>query len=684
MKSMVVAATLLMLILDASALGAQPQGSAAGGNLPSSALGMNIYGDAEYFNVTFPFLNLVKQAAPGWSTGNISGETGEQGYLALDANGYPTSLVCNGCKNQKFNYVHTLLIQNPGGNDPYLAPGARHYYQPGTYRLKFIGRGTVSVGFDAKVDRGNSCGPGASLSNDAANTYVSCTFNVDNPSPGGLVLNITAIRSSTDYPRDISVVYQPYVASYDAGAIFNPQFLAMLAPFSGLRFMDWMGTNGEFGQYSATGPVAAGATTLTLSKPWTEHSGVHEIMFIDGERRQAMFTFGSAAVSWSGGLSNAIAQVPGAWARQQFWNTFWMLNYSWARRAHPASAFWTSSAGWHVPIEVIVALCNTLNANCYLNVPVMFSDADIRSFGALVMTGTGMEKGFNGLKANLTASFELSNEVWNSGFQQYGAVGVLGGVRWPGRSPGGGNSSWLTAEYSYRTAHMAQDLQTGTGAAFSRVIPVLGAQAAYDGWARGYLGSNYWSGMFGSLDLTTYPIKAIAIAPYWGGYPSDADCARMTGQKDRGLADFFATLHSQTGASGAVYSSVPQGGWLGQVQGWVSAYTHWLRSSYPSLKLMTYEGGQNFIANGGCRGWPELVKTANRDPRMGAAYLDSMNWWKQNVGASPQNIYYQYADVAPQVSNGSWGALESIMQWAENPSPAVTPKYQSLYEFAHQ
>ena len=683
MKVMVVAAALLAAFVNASTVCAQPDGGAANGR--PSPLGMNLFGDPSYYNVDFPFLNLVKQAAGGWATGGGGHDsTGEEGYVPLDADGYPTSLVCNGCRNQKFTYVHTLLIQNPGGNNPEVAPGARHLYQPGTYRLKFIGRGTVSVGFDARVDRGNTCGPGVSLTNDAANTYVSCTFNVDQPTAAGLVLNINAIRSSTDHPRDISVVYEPYAARYDAGAIFNPQFLAMLAPFSGIRFMDWLGTNGEFSPYSATGPVAAGAASLTLTSAWTEHTGVRDILFIDGERRQATFTFGSATVTWAGGLANAMPAVPGKWARQQFWGTFWLLNYSLAHRAHPSNAFWNTAAGWHVPIEILVALCNTLHANAYLNVPVMFTDADIRALGAMVMTGAGMDQGFSGLHSDLTATFELSNEVWNSAFQQYGAVGALGGQHWPGQPPGGGNSQWMSAEYSYRAAHMAQDLQMGAGAAFNRVIPVLGAQAANPGWARGYLGSNYWTGAAGSVDLRTYPIKAIAIAPYWGQGLSAADCMAMTGQPDGGLADFFATLHSRKGARGTVYSSVPDGGWQGQAQGWVSAYTSWMTSSHSPLKLISYESGPGFVGNKTCPGWPELVTAANRDPRMGAANLDFLNWWKKNVGGGAESIAYQYADTATQGGDGSWGALESIMQWVANPSPAVTPKYQSLYEYTRE
>ncbi len=664
--------------------------SAAGGETPLDAkaanpLGINLAAVA-YYSPELPFLNILKSGGSSAAVGNTIGwytatanawDTQEETYLQLDSDGYPTSLSASPAPRggQQFTYVKTVLNYNL----PKPALGQTSVYPPGRYRLKFEGQGSVRLAGDAGHVSGDTCPSDLELSNKRANTYVACTFTVRNPGANaGILLEITAIRNVTDHPRDISVVQDAFASNYDAGAIFNPAFLNAISGFSSLRFMEWTKMNNEFAGYANAGVIPSGATSLTLTSAWPNPSGAYPLVFIDGERRAANFTFGSASVTWSGALANEIKGdgKTWQWRSQTYYSPFYVINKTWTNRALPSNAFWDLKDG--VPLEIIVALCNQLQANCQLNVPLMYSDSDIAAMAQLVMLGTNMQSGYSGLSPPLTASFELSNEVWNSAFVQYDIAASLGGITWPASAPSGGNYAWNRNYFGMRTAQMAKDLQAAAGGAlFARVIPVLGAQAAATHSAISALQTSYWSGG----PASNYPIKAIAIAPYWGNNPSPSDCAAMTGQKDGGLADFFATLTGQTGASGHTYTSVPSGGYLAQAEGWIKSYTG-IMSGYPSMNLIAYEGGQNFYAtaSGTCAGWPALVIAAERDARMGSAYTHYLAAWQSDVGGTGANVMNLYNDVYPPSQYGAWGLLESVMQTV-GPGSSAPPKYQAVRNY---
>ena len=424
-------------------------------------LGINLAAVA-YYSPEQPFLNIVKSGGSssnlsssiGWYTSNSTAwDTQEEAYLQLDPDGYPTSLTASAALpgGQQFTYVKALLNYNLPGT----SPGQATIYAAGTYRLKFEGQGTVQVAGDASYVSGNTCPSSLALSNTTANSYVSCTFTVSKPAQG-MLLEITAITNSTDHPRDISVVQNAYASSYDSGAIFNPAFLNALSGFSSLRFMEWMKMNNEFSGYPNSGALPVGSTSLTLPSAWNAPSGNYPVIFIDGERRAATFTLGSTSVSWTGGLANTISNGGGAWqwGSQTYYSPFYVINKTWASRAQPSNAFWNLKDG--VPLEAIVALCNSLKTNCYVNVPLTYSDSDMNAMAQLVMSGTGMQSGYGGLSAPLTATFELSNEVWNGAFDQYDVAASLGSITWPNSPGSGGNYAWNRNYCGMRTAQMAE------------------------------------------------------------------------------------------------------------------------------------------------------------------------------------------------------------------------------------
>ena len=55
-----------------------------------------------------------------------------------------------------------------------------------------------------------------------------------------------------------------------------------------------------------TGAPAIGATSATLTSVWAYPSCIQQVNFSDGEQRSVTFTYNSATISWSVGLTNAV------------------------------------------------------------------------------------------------------------------------------------------------------------------------------------------------------------------------------------------------------------------------------------------------------------------------------------------------------------------------------------------
>jgi hypothetical protein len=114
--------------------------------------------------------------------------------------------------------------------------------------------------------------------------------------------------------------------------------------------------------------------------------------------------------------------------------------------------------------------------------------------------------------------------------------------------------------------------------------------------------------------------------------------------------------------------------------GWIAAYPPAI-AKY-NLPLIAYEGGQSFVSfpngvvNGKATSTTILFITANRDPRMKAAYETLLQGWKASGG----ELFTYYNDIFPASQYGLWGALESFMQ-TTTPLSSAPPKWQALQSF---
>lgn len=534
----------------------------------NSPLGVNLAG-VNYWSPEQPFLNIFKTTGvsgttpSGWVTHAApTWDTGEEQYLQLDSNGYPTTLKASTSdpnSPQKFNSVGVLLLRGlPDSN-----AGTGLPYRSGRYIVLYDGQGTLTYGGDATLV---SSAPGRDV------------IQVDTPTTGGgLLLNITSTdpNHTGNYIRNIRVVKAEEESLLDAGSVFEPIFLQTIRNFHILRFMDWSDVN-----------------------------------------------------SAGGAISN------------------------WANRTHVDDAGWGSTRG--VPLEVDIELANAVSADPWLNVPIAADDDYVQQMATLVHSS---------LNSDLKVYVELSNEVWNSIYPQYSYAILKGESLWSktGASPFDYNRNW----FGMRTAQVCDLWKSVWGIDSSRVICVLGAQAANTYTATESLNCPFWSGA-GNAPCSAHNINAVAIAPYFG-FQAPPAWATSSG----GLSSLFQQLEYGGLISGSA------GGTLLQVSDWESAYKTAL-APY-KLPFIAYEGGQSFVGfptYGNGSAMVSLYTAANRSMQMRDVYTTALSNWKANGGEA----YVLFDDYNAPSTYGEWGLLESFMD-ATSPLAGAPPKWQAAQNF---
>lgn len=211
------AATLLALsgLLPAAVAGAQDQATPAPAGPVPMAIGLSGVND---WTAEQPFLDVMKTARswighkPGQWGGAGHNDLAQAGYL--DENGWPLEIP------PELSSIGTVVL-----ND--LPEQARSL--AGRYVLRFEGDGIVEVG-----GRGTNVRYGEN----------EVRFDFE-PGMGPVEIRIqrTDRKKTGDHLRDITIVREDRLQIFDAGAVFNPDFLRVLEGFRALRFMDWMVTN---------------------------------------------------------------------------------------------------------------------------------------------------------------------------------------------------------------------------------------------------------------------------------------------------------------------------------------------------------------------------------------------------------------------------------------------------------
>ena len=242
---------LLILLAFLVHLGSAPPVQAARDN----TLGVNLSELVDYSDED-PFIDYMKMSREWFGQSDTEFDTNENAKIALDASGWVTSVRPKG--GGRFTRVATIMMV---GGDP-------HNNYADTYAILYDGKGTMTFG-------------GASVvSESAGRTVVTVT-----DSAGFFVLRITS-TDSRDYLRNIRVVKTSQERNFLRGAIFNPVWLAKLAPFGVIRFMDWMRTNDSSAGTWGSRPLESTFDTWFWSRA-TSSEGAHIIYdktLLDGSR----------------------------------------------------------------------------------------------------------------------------------------------------------------------------------------------------------------------------------------------------------------------------------------------------------------------------------------------------------------------------------------------------------------
>ncbi len=191
-------------------------------------IGVNLaLGGNTYYGYQHPFLDRFKTAADGngfiWGARNTGGGINDN-LVPVDSNGWPTGLASGSAYSQ----VYVGLDRSTSG-------------QPTTYRLTYTG---------VKP----SIGPATITSDTPGQLLFTFTRTGDGPDDGGLGLTTTGATSN------IKIVRTDQAALLDGGAIFNPAFVTISAPWKSLRMLDWNATNASEQTTWASRPLVTDAS----------------------------------------------------------------------------------------------------------------------------------------------------------------------------------------------------------------------------------------------------------------------------------------------------------------------------------------------------------------------------------------------------------------------------------------
>ncbi len=519
---------------------------------PSLIVGLAAVAD---WSTQLPFLDLMKSGRQ-W-VGHLPDQWGGWGQEelvsvgALDDHGWPTRIP------SEVVSLSTLVMTDM----PSDSLGLR-----GRYVVRYQGTGNVKI---EGIGRQVSSEPGRVL------------FDYD-PGPGFVMVTIDA-TDKADPVRDITIVREDRVAAFDAGEIFNPEWLARLRGVKGVRFMDWMATN---------------------------NSG-----------------------------------------QSRFEDRPEVDDYTWTEKG--------------VPVEIMVALSNALDADPWFTLPHMADDDYVRRFAEIVR---------DGLETDRQVWAEFSNEVWNWQFYQAAWAEEQGMARW------GEKYKWVEY-YALRATEVAAIWTEVFGKdAEARLVRVISTQTGYRGLESQILdaeqviaeGKPPPAQGFDAYAITGYFAANLgqeSKVPIVRGWIEESVAAAEAAAAEQGLsgdaAVAYVAQHRFDAAIPKVAEELRDGRWTGDTEDtllWnttrVFPYQAKVAKDH-GLQLVMYEGGSHVVGIGGAVDDPLLTDffTAfNYSPEMGAMYQDLMKGWAR-VTDAPFN---QFFDIGNPSKWGSWGAMRHL------------------------
>lgn len=403
-----------------------------------SRLGYNLDFPGDWTNLP-PFIDQMKNSrAPRGNCSERDPECDPAAHLSLDAHGWPTTLRYRDDPALAYESIDILINTSEQRSDI----GAR-------FVLTWEGSGSVEVRGGRDVD--------------GADARRRLTFTLE---PEATRVRLTAIDPDErgDYLRNLRVFRADFEPLLAGGEIFNPDMLQFLAPFRGIRFMDWMQSN-AWGQCSGGG--ASGEDCYAVVSPECGDAGRCIMPGHWGER--------------------PTSDAPSSLASGQY------LDVS-------APGLGTKVGGY--ALETLVALANRVPADPHFNIPVDYDEEYARNFAVYLR---------DHLALGLTATIEYSNEVWNWGFPQAQYANRRGRESWPDEG-----SAWVQymAGRTHTLCRIMKDVFAGQE---ERLRCVISPQTGWREMATTVLDCPAWAADHPGVDNCSDGLDAINVTGYFAG-----------------------------------------------------------------------------------------------------------------------------------------------------------------------
>jgi hypothetical protein len=313
---------------------------------------------------------------------------------------------------------------------------------------------------------------------------------------------------------------------------------------------------------------------------------------------------------------------------------------SWNERPRPEDA---SYAAKGAPAEVMLDLCNRLQADPWVCMPHLADDDYVRRFAQLAK-----EK----LDPKRRIYVEYSNEVWNSGFEQNRYAIEQGKRQGLGPAARPWEGGWKFT--GLRSAQIFK-IWTDVFGAGPRLVRVLPSQAA----------SAFISSQIMESQDAYRSADALAIAPYLsfsigpetrGDRGEDLRAKTVAGWSAEQVLDYVENV------------SLPQA--IGAIRAQKKA------AADRGLRLLAYEAGQHLVGIQGSENDEKLTQVllaANSHPRMKDVYARYLDAWAKEGG----DLLCHFNSVGRWSKWGSWG----LLQFGDE-DPALSPKFSATMRWA--
>ena len=299
-----------------------------------------------------------------------------------------------------------------------------------------------------------------------------------------------------------------------------------------------------------------------------------------------------------------------------------------------------------LPVEEMIALANLIGADPWFCIPLDADAAYIEAFAQIIK---------DELDPRLTATFELSNETWNTIYSQYGMLVEMVKVEWGIAEPEYADINAMHTKLAVEAAQIIDGVfATGDGAEgveHATVQHVMASHVVNPGATNQRMTANSWATHEADAYVDPATVfDAIAVTTYFGN---------STIQKENEIAALEAAIADPT---------IDPFTWLKErlldpdhslsvpfVLG-VLEEQKALAESY-GLGLVLYEGGQHVdsYATGSSAEVDAFIKAFVKSPEMADLYQVLWDGWVE-IGDGP---FMHFSAITPPTVYGSWGLYEN-------------------------